>query len=75
MATQRQKFSTQADPVLLAELRTLAEQEGRQFQAVMEDAMRLYLENRKSNKPRPHVMAHFQASLEQNRELGRLLAQ
>jgi predicted transcriptional regulator len=75
MATQRQKFSTQADPALLAELKALAEQEGRQFQAVMEDAMRLYLETKKSDKPRNQVMAHFQSSLRKNRELGRLLAQ
>ena len=75
MATQRQKFSTQADPVLLAELRRLAEAEGRQFQAVMEDAMRLYIETSQTARPRAHVMAHFQASLEKNWELGRLLAQ
>ena len=53
MALQREKFSTQADPVLLAEIRQIAALEGRQFQSVMEDAMRDFIERRKSGKPNP----------------------
>lgn len=75
MALPREKFSTQADPSLLAEVRRLAEEEGRQFQALVEEAMRDLVEKRKQKAPRPHVMAHFNASLEKNSELGRLLAQ
>ena len=54
-------------------------QEGRHFQAVLEDAMRerppAYIEsNAQESKVRPEVMAHFQASVEKNRRLGELLA-
>ena len=74
MATRRERFSSQADPNLLATLRALAKQNGRHFQAVLEDAMRDYIESRAQEKPRVAVMAHFQASLEKNRELAKLLA-
>ena len=75
MAIQREKFSSQANPKLLASLRALAKRDGRHFQAVLEDAMREYIESRAQEKPRAAVMAHFQASLEKNRELAKLLAE
>jgi hypothetical protein len=75
MALQRKKFSTQADPAILAEMHRIAESEGRQLQAVIEEAFQDFIEKHKTGKLRPHVMTHFQASLEKNRELGRLLAQ
>ena len=52
----------------------MARTEGRHFQAVLEDAMRNYIESRNREKVRPEVMAHFQASVERNRRLGQLLA-
>lgn len=70
--TTQVKFSSQASPELLNELHEIANREGRNFQAVLEDAMRDYIKSRK--KPRASVMAHFQASVEKNRELGKLLA-
>ncbi len=70
----RTKFSSQADPALLEAMREIAKTDGRQFQAVMEDAIRDYIENRVRAKPRPHVMAHFEASLARNRRLLELLA-
>jgi hypothetical protein len=75
MALNRKKFSTQADPNLLAELHLIAEIEGRQFQAVIEDAMREFIERRKGAKPNPVALSHFRASVERNRELYKLLAQ
>ena len=74
MSTKMQKFSSQADPELLAALRAIAKQDGRHFQAILEDAMRDYIEARRQDKPRTAVMAHFRASLEKNRRLGELLA-
>lgn len=74
MAPQRKKFSSQADEVLLRSLREIAKAEGRLFQAVLEDAMRQYIENVQSSKPRESVLAHFRASVERNRRLGELLA-
>ena len=75
MAAQREKFSSRADPNLLASLRALAKQDGRHFQAVLEDAIRDYIESRAQEKPRTAVMAHFQASVERNHRLGKLLAE
>ena len=73
--TTREKFSSQASPDLLAALRKVARYEGRHFQAVLEDAMQEYLDNRTQQKVRPEMMAHFRASLEKNRRLYELLAQ
>ena len=74
MVARREKFSSQASPELLTELREMARTEGRHFQAVLDDAMRNYIESRNREKVRPEVMAHFQASVERNRRLGQLLA-
>ena len=74
MAALREKFSSQASPDLLAAVREIAREEGRHFQAVLEEAMREYIENRSKEKRRASVMAHFQASVEKNRRLGEMLA-
>lgn len=74
MVATREKFSSQASPDLLAALRQVARDEGRHFQAVLEDAMQEYLDNKAQSRVRPEVMAHFRASLERNRRLGELLA-
>jgi hypothetical protein len=75
MTTRREKFSSQAYPQLLATLREVARSEGRQFQAVLEDAMRTYIESRTQQRSRDSVMAQFRASVEKNRLLGKLLAE
>lgn len=74
MAVPRQKFSSQASPELLAAVREIARKEGRHFQAVLEEALREYIENRDREKLRSSVMAHFRVSVEKNRRLGELLA-
>ena len=75
MAGSREKFSSQASPELLSALREIARTDGRQFQAVVEDAFRGYIESREQRKIRPEVMAHYRASMERNRRLAELLAQ
>ena len=75
MVAQREKFSSQASPELLAEVRKIAKDDGRHFQAVLEDALRDYIEDRRRRKIRPEVMAHHRASIERNRLLYKLLAQ
>ena len=60
---QKEKFATQSDPDLLAAMRALAEQEGRQFQSLIEEAMRDLLEKRRTGKPRAHVMQSFEDSM------------
>ena len=75
MVAQREKFSSQASPELLAEVRKIARDDGRHFQAVLEDALRDYIKSREQQKVRPEVMAHYRASVERNRLLYKLLAQ
>ena len=74
MISSREKFSSQASPQLLSAMRKIARQEGRHFQAVLEDAMSHYIESRESQQVRPEVMAHHRASLERHRRLYELLA-
>ena len=74
MVASREKFSSQASPELLKGMRAIARKEGRQFQAVLEEAMAGYIESKAQEEVRPEVMAHYRASLERNRRLGELLA-
>jgi hypothetical protein len=62
MAGVREKFATQVDPTVLADVRKLAQQEGRQLQALVEEALADLLEKRKQGRPRPSVMAAYQTS-------------
>ncbi len=75
MVTTKEQFSGRAAPELLAAMRSIAQAEGSDFEAALEDAMREYVANRKEPKVRPEVMAHYRASVEKNRLLGELLAQ
>ena len=75
MVAAKESFSSHADPELLASLRKIADHEGRQFQSVLEDAIRDFVESHPETKPRAYVMGHFRASVEKNRRLGKLLSQ
>ena len=75
MGVQRVRYSSQAAPELLSAMREIARGEGRQFEAVMEEAMETYIASRRRERPRPEVMAHFRASVERNRRLMALLAE
>ncbi len=72
--TIRQKFSSQAAPEVLAALREIAEQQGRQFQAVLDEALRDYIERQQKEHPRRHVMASFASSIDEFDRLYRELA-
>jgi hypothetical protein len=74
MGSSKVKYSSQASPEILSAMREIARGEGRQLQAVMEEAMEEYIVNRSRQTPRPEVMAHFRASVERNRRLYDLLA-
>ena len=62
MARTREKFATQVDGALLADLRGLAQQEGRQIQALVEEAIAALIEQRRQGTARPHVMSAYQKS-------------
>lgn len=70
----REKFSSQAAPEVLAALRQIAESQGRQFQAVLDDALRDYIDRQQKERPRRHVMASFASSLDEFDSLYRELA-
>lgn len=69
----REKFSSQASPEVLAALRRIAESQGRQFQAVLDDALREYIDRQQKERPRRHVMAAFASSVEEFDSLYREL--
>ena len=73
-AVARKKFSSQAAPEVLLALRQLAELQGRQFQAVLEEALRDYLDRQQKDRPRRHVMNAFASSLAEFDSLYRELA-
>lgn len=57
------KFATQADPEVLETLRNMAANEGRQIQALVDEALRDYIERKQGEKPRRHVLQAFQNSV------------
>ena len=68
------KFSSQAEPEILEGLQEIAAREGRQFQAVLGEAMREYLARKNQQGPRRNVIEAFQESLRERDELYRSLA-
>lgn len=61
-AKAREKFATQVESDILDAVRRLAQDEGRQIQALVEEALADLIEKRKFGRPRPNVMAAYQAS-------------
>ncbi len=80
---QKEKFASQANPQLLKKMRTIAKREGRQFQAVLDDAMTLYVERETKRekilreakkKMRPEVFESLKDSTDRFDTLLALLA-
>jgi hypothetical protein len=72
---QKVKFSTQADPFVLKTLRSIADKEGKQLQALIDEALREYIERKQGIFPRKHVMQALQTSLTRHDGLYRKLAE
>lgn len=70
----RKKFATHAAPEVLAALRQIADAQGRQFQDVLDEALRDYIERQQEDFPRHQVMTSFASSLEEFDSLYRKLA-
>jgi len=62
MAQVRKKFATQVNSDLLENLRKLADEEGRQIQALVEEALETLIEERRQGKARSHVVGAYQKS-------------
>jgi hypothetical protein len=74
VSAAKEKFATQVSSEILAELRALAHAEGRQLQALVDEALADLIEKRKNTRPRAHVMAAYATSHEGYAELYRRLA-
>ena len=74
MPQTRVKFATQVNSEVLWALRALAEKEGRQLQALVDEALADLIEKRKNATPRPHVMGAYLASHEKYGPLYQKLA-
>jgi predicted transcriptional regulator len=72
--TARVKFASQADPKLLEELKTMAKAEGRQLQALIEEAFHDYVEKKRSGQMRPVVKAALERTLRDRQWLYAQLA-
>jgi len=75
MSPSREKFATQVDSEILAEVRTLAQKEGRQLQALVDEGLADLIEKYKRAKPRAHVMGAYLASHERYGPLYKKLAE
>ncbi|MDP1724407.1 MAG: hypothetical protein Q8L85_06865 [Alphaproteobacteria bacterium] len=71
---ERKKFTSEVNVLLLEKMYLIAAKEGRQFQAVLEEAFDLYIRSKINFFPRQIVAAHFKASIERNKKLGERLA-
>jgi hypothetical protein len=75
MSQTREKFATQVNAEILSAVRDLAEKEGRQLQALMDEALADLIEKHKNAKPRPHVMGAYLATHERFGSLYKKLAE
>ena len=76
MATKtREKFATQVNSEILSTVRNLAHSEGRQLQALVDEALADLIEKRKQGRPRANVLAAYQASHEKFGALYKKLAE
>ena len=75
MARVREKFATQVNSKILAAVRELADSEGRQLQALVDEALADLVEKHKNAKPRPYVLGAYLASHEKYAPLYKKLAE
>jgi predicted transcriptional regulator len=75
MRATRQKFATQVNSEILAEVRSLAEKEGRQLQILVEEALADLIEKRRKATPRAYVMSAYLASHDRYAALYQALAE
>jgi hypothetical protein len=75
MTKIRVKFATQVDPEILATVRHMAQREGRQLQALVDEALVDLIEKRNETKPRKRVMDAYLSSHEKYAPLYKKLAE
>ncbi|MBS1831350.1 MAG: hypothetical protein JST65_01475 [Acidobacteria bacterium] len=76
MSQLREQLNTPVDSDILAAVRALAEREGRQVHALVDEALADLLEKRqRAQCPRDHVMAAYRSSHEKYSSLYKKLAE
>jgi len=75
MNSTREKFATQVNSEILSALRSLADKEGRQLQALVDEALADLIEKRKQSTPRAHVMGAYLSSVDKYGLLYKKLAE
>lgn len=76
MASQaRETLTIRVNSEILTHLRSLAQSEGRELQALLDEALADLIEKRKQNKPRADVMAAYQGSHQKLEALYKKLAE
>jgi hypothetical protein len=71
MPSPMQKFGSQAPRDLLDEMRAIAREDGRKLQAVIEEALRAYVEQRRGRPPATAASSQVPVSVVERRELYR----
>ena len=62
MPIVREKFATQVNADILAEVRRIAQAEGRQIQALIDEALANLIEKRRNGRARTHVIDAYEAT-------------
>ena len=75
MSQTREKFATQVNSEILTAVRAIAQSEGRQLQALVDEALADLIEKRKHANPRAHVMGAYLASHDKYGPLYKKLAE
>jgi hypothetical protein len=75
MSSKRVKFATQISSENLVAVRKIARSEGRQLQALVDEALTDLVEKRKNAKARPRVMDAYAASHEKYSPVYKKLAE
>jgi hypothetical protein len=71
----REKFATQVNSKTLSGVRALAKKQGRQLQALVDEALADLIEKHKKATPRGHVMSAYLASHEKYAPVYKKLAE
>jgi len=73
--TPRVKFATRVNSEILAKIRRIAAGEGRQLQALVDEALANLIAKRTAGRPRPQVMEAYASSLRPYAALYKKLAE
>jgi hypothetical protein len=71
----REKFEIQVSPEILSAVKAIAQSEGRELPALVDEALADLIEKRTQGRPRAHVMTAYQASHETFAPLYKKLAE